>query len=261
MAATAPKPNQPKIFFLIFSVIVMVALLANLINSNKEVVEEIKFSEFRKDVESPDVDANRIIEGTFQENHLTGIRQDRSKVKTYVPNDEATRKYLEEHGVVLNFEEPEQESLLKGILINLIPMILIFLVLFLIMRSIQSGGGKALSFGKSRAKMTRDKNPKITFKDIAGIDEAKWELQEIIEFLKDPKKFTRLGGRIPKGVLLVGQPGTGKTILAKGVAGEAGVPFFSISGSDFVEMFVGVGASRVRDLLIRQEKLALYCFY
>ena len=121
-------------------------------------------------------------------------------------------------------------------------------MLFLFMRQLQAGGGKAMSFGKSKARMLSDSNNKVTFADVAGVDEAKDEVEEIIAFLKDPKKFQRLGGRIPKGVLLMGSPGTGKTLLARAIAGEAGVPFFSISGSDFVEMFVGVGASRVRDL-------------
>ena len=150
----------------------------------------------------------------------------------------------EEHGVVLNYEEPDNDSILKSFVIQIVPMIFILIFIFIIMRSVQAGGGKAMSFGKSKAKMINDMKPKVTFADIAGIDESKWELQEIIDFLKEPKKFTRLGGRIPKGVLLIGSPGTGKTILAKGVAGEAGLPFFSISGYDFYEMFVGVGDSR-----------------
>src|SRR5271155_5485480 len=135
-------------------------------------------------------------------------------------------------------------------------MLLLFVFFFLFMRQIQVGGGKAMSFGKSKARLLTESNNRVTFKDVAGAEEAKQELEEIIAFLKDPKKFTRLGGRIPKGVLLMGPPGTGKTLLARGIAGEAGVPFFSISGSDFVEMFVGVGASRVRDLFEQGKKHA-----
>ena len=254
MAASAQKPNQPRVLFLIIAAIVMVGFLASVISSNQEAVTELKYSEFKRLVENPPTASERIVEAIFKENHLTGYRSDRSKVRTYVPNDEATRKFLEGNGVTLSFEEPEADNLLKSVVINLIPMIIILIFIFIIMRSIQAGGGKAMSFGKSRAKLVNDLKPKVTFKDIAGIDEAKYELQEIIEFLREPKKFTRLGGRIPKGVLLIGPPGTGKTILAKGVAGEAGVPFFSISGSDFVEMFVGVGASRVRDLFDQAKK-------
>jgi hypothetical protein len=135
-------------------------------------------------------------------------------------------------------------------------MLLLIGVWIFFMRQMQAGGGKAMAFGKSRARLQSDQGPKVTFNDVAGIDEAKEELREIIDFLKDPKKFTRLGGRIPKGVLLMGSPGTGKTLLAKAIAGEAGVPFFNISGSDFVEMFVGVGASRVRDLFIQGKRNA-----
>ena len=252
--ASVQKPNQSKVMFLVIAIIIMVAILANILSSTQDTVDEIKYSKFKEYVENPTSENDRIVEASFQENHLTGIRGDKSKVKTYVPNDEATRKYLEEHGVILNFLEPETDGIFKSIFVNLLPMFILLGFLFIIMRSIQAGGGKAMSFGKSRAKLVNESKTKVTFADIAGIDEAKYELEEIIEFLKMPKKFTRLGGRIPKGVLLIGPPGTGKTILAKGVAGEAGVPFFSISGSDFVEMFVGVGASRVRDLFEQAKK-------
>ncbi len=153
--------------------------------------------------------------------------------------------------------KPEEESKwYMTLLVSWFPMILLIGVWIFFMRQMQAGGGKAMSFGKSRARLLTENQQKVTFEDVAGIDEAKEELEEIIEFLKDPKKFTRLGGRIPKGVLLVGLPGTGKTLLARAIAGEAGVPFFTISGSDFVEMFVGVGASRVRDLFIQGKKSA-----
>ena len=142
------------------------------------------------------------------------------------------------------------------LLLNWFPMLLLIGVWIFFMRQMQVGGGKAMSFGKSRAKLLTENQHRVTFTDVAGVDEAKDDLQEIIAFLKDPKKFTKLGGRIPKGCLLVGPPGTGKTLLARAIAGEAGVPFFSISGSDFVEMFVGVGASRVRDLFVQGKKNA-----
>ena len=168
---------------------------------------------------------------------------------------EDLRDTLVATGAEVNFET-ENDGVWQGLLISWLPLLFLFLIFFFFMRQIQSGGGKAMSFGKSKAHLLNESQHKVTFDDVAGIDEAKDELQEIIEFLKDPRKFTRLGGRIPKGVLLVGAPGTGKTLLARGVAGEAGVPFFTIAGSDFVEMFVGVGASRVRDLFEQGKKHA-----
>ncbi|MFP5520033.1 MAG: ATP-dependent zinc metalloprotease FtsH [Bdellovibrionia bacterium] len=169
--------------------------------------------------------------------------------------DDEGYRFLTAQGITPNYERSEGEGFLQTFLINWLPLILIVGMFIFIMRQIQAGGGKAMSFGKSRARLVENKN-KVSFKDVAGVDEAKDDLQEIVSFLKDPKKYTRLGGRIPKGVLLVGPPGTGKTLLARAVAGEAGVPFFTISGSDFVEMFVGVGASRVRDLFEQGKKSA-----
>ena len=180
---SSQKPRQQKVLFLIISILIMVAVLANVIGSHREVVQEIKFSEFKKEIEAPASEDDRIVEAVFRDNYLTGIRGDQSKVRTYVPNDEATRKYLESHGVGLNYEEPESESGLKSLLINLIPMFIILAFIFIVMRSLQAGGGKALSFGKSKAKLVSDK-PKVRFKDIAGIEEAKAELMEIVEFLK-----------------------------------------------------------------------------
>jgi cell division protease FtsH len=165
-------------------------------------------------------------------------------------------KFLVQNGITPNYERGESGGFLQGFLVNWLPVLLIVAMFIFIMKQIQVGGGKAMSFGKSRAKLLNESKTRITFKEVAGVEEAKQDLQEIVLFLKDPKKFTRLGGRIPKGVLLVGPPGTGKTLLARAVAGEAGVPFFSISGSDFVEMFVGVGASRVRDLFEQGKKNA-----
>ena len=162
----------------------------------------------------------------------------------------------EEAGITPSYERAESNGLLQTLLINWLPLILIVAMFMFIMRQIQVGGGKAMSFGKSRARLLTENKNKVTFQDVAGVEEAKEDLLEIVQFLKDPKKFTKLGGRIPKGVLLVGPPGTGKTLLARAVAGEAGVPFFTISGSDFVEMFVGVGASRVRDLFEQGKRNA-----
>ena len=163
---------------------------------------------------------------------------------------------LETRKITARYEKAENSGLLQTLLINWLPLILIVAMFMFIMRQIQAGGGKAMSFGKSKAKLLNENKNKVLFTDVAGVEEAKDDLQEIVFFLKDPKKFTKLGGRIPKGVLLVGSPGTGKTLLARAVAGEAGVPFFSISGSDFVEMFVGVGASRVRDLFEQGKRNA-----
>lgn len=170
--------------------------------------------------------------------------------------DSDLRQQLIDKGVRVSYEPAAEDGFWKSLLINSLPLLLLLFLFFFFMRQLQVGGGKAMSFGKSRAKLLNENQTKLTFQDVAGVEEAKNELEEIVDFLKDPKKFTRLGGRIPKGVLLVGPPGTGKTVLAKAIAGEAGVPFFSISGSDFVEMFVGVGASRVRDLFEQAKKQA-----
>ena len=172
------------------------------------------------------------------------------------PNDSELITTLRKSGVNIQAKPQEETPWYITILVSWFPMLLLIGVWIFFMRQMQVGGGKAMSFGKSRARLMDQEESKITFKDVAGIEEAKEELSEIIDFLKDPKKFTRLGGRIPKGVLLMGAPGTGKTLLAKAIAGEAEVPFFSISGSDFVEMFVGVGASRVRDLFTQGKKHA-----
>lgn len=166
------------------------------------------------------------------------------------------KKFLIANGITPDYASGEQNSFLQNLFVSWLPVILIVAMFIFIMRQIQVGGGKAMSFGKSRAKLMTENKNKVTFKEVAGVEEAKEDLSEIVQFLKDPKKFTKLGGRIPKGVLLVGPPGTGKTLLARAVAGEAGVPFFTISGSDFVEMFVGVGASRVRDLFEQGKKQA-----
>ena len=177
------------------------------------------------------------------------------KGRTVGPTEDSAQDLLT-HGVKVTFQKDEGGSFLTPLLQILLPMLFVIVMFYLFMRQLQAGGGKAMSFGKSRARLLSESQNKVTFADVAGIDEAKDEVEEIIAFLKDPKKFQRLGGRIPKGVLMMGPPGTGKTLLARAIAGEAGVPFFSISGSDFVEMFVGVGASRVRDLFEQGKKHA-----
>jgi cell division protease FtsH len=199
---------------------------------------------------------HQIKEITVQGQDLTGTLEDGSTFRAVGPADsDFLLKQLAENDVVPNYEKVTDDGMM-AIMSTALPLILIFILFMLFMRQMQSGGGKAMSFGKSRAKLLNDATRKVTFDDVAGCDEAKEELAEIIHFLQEPEKFTRLGGRIPKGVLLMGPPGTGKTLLARAVAGEASVPFFSISGSDFVEMFVGVGASRVRDLFEQGKKKA-----
>jgi cell division protease FtsH len=204
----------------------------------------LAFSDFLNDV-----NRGQVADVTIQGNNISGHFTDSRAFTTYAPNDPNLVSRLTEKNVRIT-AAPVDENVpsLFGVLISWFPMLLLIGVWIFFMRQMQGGGGRAMGFGKSRARLLTEKVGRITFEDVAGIDEAKQELEEIVEYLKDPQKFQRLGGKIPKGVLLVGPPGTGKTLLARAVAGEAGVPFYSISGSDFVEMFVGVGASRVRDL-------------
>jgi len=200
------------------------------------------------------VENGSVISVTIQGDNISGMSA-QGPFKTFAPKDPELIKLLRSKGVKLT-AKPGEDSPWFQVFLSWVPMLLLIGVWIFFMRQMQAGGGKALSFGKSRAKLMSDSQEKVTFDDVAGIEEAKEELEEIVEFLRDPKKFTRLGGRIPKGVLLVGSPGTGKTLLARAIAGEADVPFFNISGSDFVEMFVGVGASRVRDLFVQGKKNA-----
>ena len=202
------------------------------------------------------LEEGEIVDVTIQGSNIEGTYSDGSTFKTYAPDDPDLISLLRDQGVAIQAEPDESNSFWMSILVSWGPILLLIAVWIFFMRQMQSGGGKAMSFGKSRAKLLSESQAKVTFNDVAGIDEAKDELEEVVSFLKDPKKFSRLGGRIPKGVLLVGPPGTGKTLLGRAIAGEAGVPFFSISGSDFVEMFVGVGASRVRDLFVQGKKNA-----
>jgi cell division protease FtsH len=201
------------------------------------------------------VDEGRIEDVVIQGQELSVTDTSRRNFKVYAPQDSDLIRTLRDKNVRIK-AKPPADSPWYNILISWFPMLILIGVWIFFMRQMQAGGGKALSFGKSRARLMSESQEKVTFEDVAGIDEAKEELTEVVEFLRDPKKFTRLGGRIPKGVLLMGPPGTGKTLLARAIAGEAGVPFFSISGSDFVEMFVGVGASRVRDLFVQGKKNA-----
>jgi len=226
-------------------------LVFNLFNQPKSKIEKVDYSDFRSSLES-----GSLKEVIIQGKNISGKYTNGKEFKSYAPDDPDLVRALREKGVKLSAKPEDQSPWYMTILISWFPMIILIAVWIFFMRQVQVGGGKAMSFGKSRAKLLTKDEQKVTFEDVAGVDEAKGELEEIIAFLKEPKKFTQLGGKIPKGVLLVGAPGTGKTLLAKAIAGEAGVPFFSISGSDFVEMFVGVGASRVRDLFIQGKKHA-----
>ena len=228
-------------------------LLFNLFNKPQSQSNSMTYSEFWSSVENGAI--NRV---KIQDKKITGAGPDGHPFTTVAPNDPELIPMLRKSGVDIAVKAPEETPWYLSIFISWFPMLLLIGVWIFFMRQMQMGGGKggALSFGKTRAKLQGEGEVKVTFKDVAGIDEAKEELEEIIDFLRDPQKFTKLGGRIPKGVLLAGAPGTGKTLLAKAIAGEAKVPFFTISGSDFVEMFVGVGASRVRDLFNQGKKNA-----
>ena len=232
-------------------IIVIMILLFNLFYGKpRQTVLDKNYSEFITEVEK-----NQVLEVEAQGRNLIWRDKEGKRYKTYAPEDPEMIKILREKRVVINAKKESDTSLLQ-ILITWAPMILLIGVWIFFMKQMQIGGGKALSFGKSKAKILTKEHHQVTFENVAGIEEAKDELEEIIAFLRDPKKFTKLGGRIPKGVLLIGAPGTGKTLLARAIAGEADVPFFSISGSDFVEMFVGVGASRVRDLFLQGKRNA-----
>ncbi len=237
-------------------IIVLVFLLWSLFQTSKSTTETVPFSTFLDYVQK-----NEVEKVTIRGSEITGDLRStapaaRKEFKTIMPpNYDALVPELRAKNVVINAEEPRDNSFVTA-LITWAPILFLIGLWIFFMRQMQAGGNKALSFGKSKAKLLSGSAKKVTFKDVAGVDEAKVELQEIIEFLRDPQKFTKLGGKIPKGVLLMGPPGTGKTLLARAIAGEANVPFFSISGSDFVEMFVGVGASRVRDLFEQGKKNA-----
>jgi cell division protease FtsH len=226
-------------------------LLFNMMTQKSPEQEQVSYSTFLSALEK-----DQIQEVTIQGPDIEGKLKDNTSFKTYVPDDPGLVKELRAKGIAIKAKPQEDRGFWVTMLASWGPILLLIAVWVFFMRQMQSGGGKAMSFGKSKAKLLSETSAQVSFKDVAGIDEAKDELEEIVSFLKDPKKFSRLGGRIPKGVLLVGSPGTGKTLLARAIAGEAGVPFFSISGSDFVEMFVGVGASRVRDLFVQGKKNA-----
>jgi cell division protease FtsH len=232
-------------------IVLMVIMLYNIFNQQQQGETELGYSEFLTMVERDQVSAV-VIQG----DELVVTGQNNERFRVYTPKDDGLVSMLRTKDVAIKAKPPQDTPWFISILVSWFPMILLIGVWIYFMRQMQSGGGKAMSFGKSSARMLSDQTEKVTFNDVAGVDEVKEEVSEIVNFLKDPKKYTRLGGRIPKGVLMVGAPGTGKTLLGRAIAGEAGVPFFSISGSDFVEMFVGVGAARVRDLFVQGKKNA-----
>lgn len=256
------KSGQKVLAFWFFLFVMGVFLVRAIENREPKYIQNFSFNKFMQAVEAQEVQPDSLVI-YLDSGKFVGTVKDEFKEKysgtqfsfTGNPGD-AVYNQLREKGIIPRYEREEGNGFLAAFLTNWLPLLLIVGLFLFIMRQIQVGGGKAMSFGKSRARLLTEHKNRVTFKEVAGVDEAKEELQEIVAFLKDPKKFTRLGGRIPKGVLLVGSPGTGKTLLARAVAGEAGVPFFTISGSDFVEMFVGVGASRVRDLFEQGKKNA-----
>jgi len=219
---------------------------------NVQQKNDISFSEFLKEV-----DNGRVAQVNIEGNNISGILSNGKNFTTYAPNDPNLVEKLSNKGVGITATPTEDKMpSLLGVLLSWFPMLLLIGVWIFFMRQMQGGKGGAMGFGRSKAKLMSDSKKKVTFDDVAGVEEAKEEVQEIVEFLRDPRKFMRLGGKIPKGALLIGPPGTGKTLLAKAIAGEANVPFFTISGSDFVEMFVGVGAARVRDMFEQGKKNA-----
>jgi cell division protease FtsH len=250
MMNKSASPFNRGIFIWLF-IILLILFLFNVYHKPRKQSDTVAFSDFAESVA-----ANQVASVMVQGKNVSGVMKDGREFKTYTPDDPELIKLLREHKVKIQAKADDDSGIWQSIFVSWFPMLILIGVWIFFMRQMQAGGGKALAFGKSRARMANGRENKVTFQDVAGIDEAKGELEEIIEFLRDAKKFTRLGGRIPKGVLLVGQPGTGKTLLARAIAGEANVPFFSISGSDFVEMFVGVGASRVRDLFNQGKKNA-----
>jgi cell division protease FtsH len=234
-------------------IILLLIVLFNLFTGSRAepVAEEVKYSEFLTHL-----DNGAVVEVFIQTDKVVGKYDDGRSFVAFAPYDSTLVRRLEEAGIPFSGAKDDKEGSLMGILLSWLPMFVILAVWIFVLRQMQSGSGKAMGFGKSKAKLLTEGQGKITFEDVAGIDEAKEELQEIVEFLRDPSKFQKLGGKIPKGALLVGPPGTGKTLLARAIAGEARVPFFTISGSDFVEMFVGVGASRVRDMFEQAKRNA-----
>nr|WP_031554224.1 ATP-dependent zinc metalloprotease FtsH [Parvularcula oceani] len=240
--------------WMVWGLMLVVALMMLYVFSNASPggsTTELSYSDFLERV-----DTGAVTSAEIDDNRISGTLEGGARYTTIVPRDATVSDRLAESDVAITVLPEEEVPLLLSLIFNLLPILLIVGLLFMAVRQMQAGSGKAMGFGKSKAKLLTERHGRVTFDDVAGIDEAKEELEEIVEYLRDPMKFQRLGGKIPKGALLVGPPGTGKTLLARAIAGEANVPFFTISGSDFVEMFVGVGASRVRDMFEQAKKNA-----
>ncbi|HEY4847668.1 MAG TPA: ATP-dependent metallopeptidase FtsH/Yme1/Tma family protein, partial [Methylocella sp.] len=245
------NPNFRNFALWVIIILLVVALVMLFQNPGQRVPsQDIAFSQLLSEV-----DQGHVREVTIAGNEITGHFTDNRAFATYAPNDPSLVQSLYKKNVSITAKPPsENTNWLMTLLVNGLPLIAILGIWIFLSRQMQGAGGKAMGFGKSKAKLLTEAHGRYTFEDVAGVDEAKEDLQEIVEFLRDPQRFQKLGGRIPRGVLLVGPPGTGKTLLARAIAGEANVPFFTISGSDFVEMFVGVGASRVRDMFEQAKK-------
>ena len=245
--------NYRNIGLYLLMLIITVSIISSFFEPKSVTQQELTYSEFLKEVET-----NNVSKVTIVDNSITGILIDGTEFSTYSPDDPEMINNLRSKNIIIEAKPPVKVSWWMQLLSSLLPMLLIIGIWLFMIQQMQGGGNKVMSFGKSKAKLLGKETPKVTFKDVAGIDEAEEEVEEVIEFLKNPEKFTKLGAKTPRGILLYGPPGSGKTLLARAIAGEAGVPFFSISGSDFVEMFVGVGASRVRDLF-KQAKANAPC--
>ncbi len=245
--------NYKNIGLYLLVLIITVSIISSFFEPKSTTSQELTYSQFLKEIET-----NNMSKVTIINNSITGTLIDGTNFSTYSPNDPELINILRSKNIIIEAKPPVEVSWWMRLLSSILPMLLIIGVWIFMLQQMQGGGNKVMSFGKSRAKLLGKETPKITFKDVAGIDEAEEEVEEVIDFLKNPAKFKKLGARIPRGILLYGPPGAGKTLLARAIAGEAGVPFFSISGSDFVEMFVGVGASRVRDLF-KQAKANAPC--
>ena len=255
------KPGNPwtKSLLIWVGVLFALVLFVQMIDGGSRTATgtPIAYSEFVRQVNDGNVRSVVIATDASRNSAIVGKLESGETFRTVAPGDASVSDKLIAKGVAVQVKAEEQSSIWLYMLYNSLPFLLILGISFFVMRQMQKNAGSgAMGFGKSRARMLTEKSGRVTFQDVAGIDEAREELQEIVEYLKDPGKFARLGGKIPKGALLVGPPGTGKTLLARAIAGEAGVPFFTISGSDFVEMFVGVGASRVRDMFDQAKKSA-----